>query len=104
MFKLDLVMSRACGDQNVSSRDRDTGGTGAPCEIKGLAPNRIVDGEFRQQPFEISKYLLITIASCAIPQLQPNDGAPTGLTGIERARNPVSDSRISIRSKHVNPG
>jgi hypothetical protein len=35
MFKLDLVVSRACGDQDVSSRDRDTGGTRASCEIKG---------------------------------------------------------------------
>ena len=67
MFKFDLVVSRACGDQNVSSRDRDTGGTGASCEFKGVAPNCIVDGEFRQQPFEIPEYFLITISSCAIP-------------------------------------
>ncbi len=67
MFKLDLVVSRARGDQNVSGRDRDTGGTRAACEIKGVAPNCIVDGEFRQQPFEIPKYLLIAIATCAVP-------------------------------------
>ena len=67
MFELNLVVSGACGDQDVSSRDRDTGGTRASCEIKGCAPNCIVDGEFRQQPFEISKYLLITIATRAIP-------------------------------------
>jgi hypothetical protein len=67
MFKFDLVVSRACGDQDVSSRDRDTGGTRASCEIKGGTPNCIVDGEFRQQPFEIPKYLLITIATGAIP-------------------------------------
>jgi hypothetical protein len=62
-----LVLSRAGGDQDVSSRDRDTGGTRASREIKGGTPNGIVDGEFRQQPFEIPKYLLITIASSAIP-------------------------------------
>ena len=67
MFKFDLVVSRACGDQDVSSRDRDTGGTRASCEIKGCTPNCIVDCEFRQQPFEIPKYLLITIATGAIP-------------------------------------
>jgi hypothetical protein len=67
MFKLDLVVSRACGDQDVSGRDRDTGGTRASCEIKGFVPNCIVDGEFRQKPFEIPKYLLITIATGAIP-------------------------------------
>jgi hypothetical protein len=67
MFELDLVVSRACGDQDVSSRDRDTGGTRASCEIIGGTPNRIVNGEFRQQPFEISKYLSVTIATCAIP-------------------------------------
>lgn len=67
MFKPDLVVSRACGDQYVGSRDRDTGGTRASCELKGGTPNCIVDGEFRQQPFEIPKYLLITIATGAIP-------------------------------------
>jgi len=67
MFKLDLVVSRACGDQDVGSRDRDTGGTRASCEITGDTPNGIVDGEFRQQPFEIPKYLPITIATGAIP-------------------------------------
>jgi hypothetical protein len=67
MFKLDLVVSRACGDQNVSNRDRDTGGTRASREIKGVAPNGFVDGEFRQQPFEIPKHPLIAIATCAIP-------------------------------------
>jgi hypothetical protein len=67
MFKFDLVMSRACGDQDVSSRDRDTGGTRASREIKGGTPNCIVDGEFRQQPFEIPEYPLITVASSAIP-------------------------------------
>jgi hypothetical protein len=67
MIKRDLVVSRACGDQDVSSRDRDTGGTRASCEIKGGTPNCIVDGQFRQQPFEIPKYPLITIATSAIP-------------------------------------
>lgn len=67
MFKLGLVVSRACGDQDVSSRDRDAGGTRASCEIKGGTPNCNVDGEFRQQPFEIPEYLLITIAAGAIP-------------------------------------
>ncbi|HWX33017.1 MAG TPA: hypothetical protein VNZ53_37005 [Steroidobacteraceae bacterium] len=67
MFKLDFVVSRARGDQDVSSRDRDTGGTRASCEIKGGTPNCIVDGEFRQQPFEIPQYPLITIATSAIP-------------------------------------
>ena len=67
MFEFNVVVSRACGDQDVCSRDRDTGGTCASCEIKGGTPNCIVDGEFRQQPFEISKYLPITIATRAIP-------------------------------------
>jgi hypothetical protein len=67
MFEFNLVVSGACGDQDVSSRDRDTGGTRASCEIIGGTPNCIVDGEFRQQPFEISKYLPITIATRAIP-------------------------------------
>ncbi len=67
MFKLDLVVSRACSDQDVSGGDRDTGGTRASCEIKGSTPNCVVDGEFRQQPFEIPKYLPFTIATCAIP-------------------------------------
>ena len=67
MFKLDLVVSRACGDQDISSRDRDAGGTRASCEIKGGIPNCIVDGEFRQQSFEILKYFLVTIAACTIP-------------------------------------
>jgi hypothetical protein len=67
MFEFDLVVSRACGNQDVSSRDRDTGGTRASCEIIGGAPNSIIDGEFRQQPFEISKYLPITIAAGTIP-------------------------------------
>jgi len=63
MFELDLVVSRACCDQDVSGRNRDTGGTRASCEIIGGTPNCIVDGEFRQQPFEIPKYLLIAIAT-----------------------------------------
>jgi len=67
MFKLDLVVSRACGDQDVSSRDRDTGGTRTSCEIKGGIPNCTVDGEFGQKPFEIPKNFLITIATSAIP-------------------------------------
>jgi hypothetical protein len=67
MFELNLVVLRTCGNQDVSSRDRDTGGTRASCEIIGGTPNCIVDGEFRQQPFEISKYLPITIATRAIP-------------------------------------
>jgi hypothetical protein len=61
------MVPRACRDQDISSRDTDTGGTRAPCEIIGGAPNCIVDGEFRQQPFEIPEYLLITIATGAIP-------------------------------------
>ncbi len=67
MFELNLVVSGAGGDQDISSRDRDTGGTCASCEIIGGTPNCVVDGEFRQQPFEISKYLLITITTRAIP-------------------------------------
>jgi len=67
VFKLDLVVSRACGDQDASSRDRDPGGPRAPCEIKAGTPNRLVDGEFRQQSFEIPQYLLVTIATRAIP-------------------------------------
>jgi len=67
MFKLDLVVSRACGNQDVSSGDRDSGGTRASCEIKGSTPNRVVDAEFRQEPLEVPKYLLITIPTCAIP-------------------------------------
>jgi hypothetical protein len=67
MFKLDLVVSRARGDQDVSSGDRDTGGARAPCKIKGGTPNCIVDGEFRQQAIEIPKYFLIAITTCAIP-------------------------------------
>jgi hypothetical protein len=67
MFELNLVVLRTCGNQDVSSRDRDTGGTRTSCEIAGGTPNRIVDGEFRQDPFEISNYLLVTIATRAIP-------------------------------------
>jgi hypothetical protein len=67
MFELDLVVSRACGDQDVSSWDRATRGTRASCKVKGGTPNCIVDGEFRQQPFEIPQYLLITIATRTIP-------------------------------------
>jgi hypothetical protein len=67
MFKLDPVASRAGGDQDVGGRDRDSCGPRTPSEIEGIAPNRSVDGEFRQQPFEISKYLLVPIAACAIP-------------------------------------
>ncbi|MGD0503874.1 MAG: hypothetical protein ABSD02_14120 [Steroidobacteraceae bacterium] len=67
MFKLDLVVSRACGDQDIRGGDRDTGRTRASCEIKGSVPNCIVDGEFRQEPFEIPKYFLVAIATCAIP-------------------------------------
>jgi hypothetical protein len=43
MFELDLVVSRACGDQDVDSRDRDTGGTRASCEIIGGTPNYNID-------------------------------------------------------------
>jgi hypothetical protein len=103
MFKLDTVVSRACSDQNVGGGHRYTGRPRASCEIKGSIPNCVVDAEFRQQPFEIPEHLLITIAPRAIPQLQANDGAPARLTGIECARHPVSDSRVSIRSKHVDP-
>jgi hypothetical protein len=67
MFKLDLVLSRARSDQDVSGGDRDTGGSRASCELKGSTPNCVVNGEFRQQPLEIPQYLLITIATCAIP-------------------------------------
>lgn len=67
MFEFDLVVAGACGDQDVSSRDRDTGGTRASCEIISGTPNGIVDGEFRQEPFEISQYFPITIATRAIP-------------------------------------
>jgi hypothetical protein len=67
MLELDLVVSSTCADQDISSRDRETGGTRPSCEIKGNIPDRVVDGEFRQQPFEISEYLLITIATRAIP-------------------------------------
>ena len=67
MFEFNVVVSRACGDQDVSSRDRDTGGTRASCEIKGGTPNCTIDGEFWQKPFEIPEYLLITIATSAIP-------------------------------------
>ena len=67
MFELDLVVSRACGDQDVSGGHRDTVRPRASREIKGSTPNCVVDGEFRQQPFEIPKYLLITIAPRAIP-------------------------------------
>jgi hypothetical protein len=67
MFKLDLVVSRARGDQDVTGRDRDTSRTRASREIKGRTPNCIIDAEFRQQPFEILKYFPITIATCAIP-------------------------------------
>jgi hypothetical protein len=67
MLEFDLVVSGACSDQDIRSRDRDTGGTRASCEIIGGTPNCIVDDEFRQQPFEISKYFPITIATRAIP-------------------------------------
>ncbi|MGA2777671.1 MAG: hypothetical protein ABSF94_08940 [Steroidobacteraceae bacterium] len=67
MFKLDLVVSRARGDQDISGGDRDTGRTRASCEIEGGIPNCIVDGEFRQEPFKIPKHLLVTIAACATP-------------------------------------
>jgi hypothetical protein len=67
MFKLDLMVMRACGDQDVSGGDRDAGGTRASCEIKGSTPNCVVDREFRQQAFEVPQYLLISIATCAIP-------------------------------------
>ena len=46
---------------------------------------------------------LVTIATSPIPQLQPNDGAPAGLTGIQGAGDLVSDGPVSIRAQHVNP-
>ena len=67
MFKLDLVVSRARGNQDISSRNRDAGGTGASREIKGGIPNCIVDVKFRQQSFEILEYFLITIAASTVP-------------------------------------
>jgi len=104
MFKLDVVVSCACSDQDVGGGYRDTGRPRASCKIEGSIPNRVVDGEFRQQSFKIPEYLLFTIATRAIPQLQPDNGTPTRLASIECARHPVSDSHVSIRSKHVNPG
>jgi hypothetical protein len=67
MFKFDVVVSRACSDQDVGGGYRDTGRARASCEIKGSIPNRVVDVEFRQQPFEIPKYLPVTISPRAIP-------------------------------------
>jgi len=104
MFKLYLMVSRACRDQDISGGDRDTGRTRASREVKGGIPNDIVDGEFRQQPFEIPNYLLIAIATCAIPQLQPDYGTPRGFAGIECAHHPVPDNNVSIRPEHMNPG
>ena len=67
MLKLDFMVPCAGGDQDIGGGDRDTGGTRASCKIKGSTPNGVVDGEFRQQSFEILEHLLITIAAGAIP-------------------------------------
>jgi len=67
MLEFNLVLMRACGDQNAGSGNRDTGGTRAPCEIKGGVPDSIVDGELGQESLELPKHLLVTISTRAIP-------------------------------------
>jgi len=68
MLELDFMVLCAGGDQDVGGGNRDTRGTRATRQIKGSTPNRVVDGEFREeQPFEVLEHLLITIATGAIP-------------------------------------
>ena len=67
MFKLDLMVPRASGNQDIGRRDRNTGGARASRKFKGSAPDCMVDAQFRKQAFEISKHLLVTIATRAIP-------------------------------------
>jgi hypothetical protein len=67
MLELDPVVPRARGDQDVSGRNRDSGGTGASGEIARGTPDRIVNAEFRQQPFEIFEYFFISVPAGAIP-------------------------------------
>jgi hypothetical protein len=83
MFKLDLIVSR---------------------EVGGGTPNRMVDVEFRQQPFEIPEYFPIAVPAGTVPLLQSDNCAPTRLTRIESAHHPASGDHVAIRSKHVNPG
>jgi hypothetical protein len=67
VFKFDLVLPGARSDQNVNRRNRDTGGTCASRESRGGTPDRIVNGEFRQQPLEILQYFFVSLATRAIP-------------------------------------
>ncbi len=66
--------------EQVCRRDRHTSRAGLACKVVCPTPDLVIDSEFRQQSLEISQRFFLTITARAIPEFQPNDRAPAGLT------------------------
>jgi len=89
MFDLDLVVSRGCGDQDASGRDRDTGGTRASdidlnssssegCSLKPKLLVRIFITSIRVAPGNSS--LVSLLSSAERRSASPLSIAPGALT------------------------
>ena len=72
--------------------------------LAGVAPRRGSDWQLGDETFKLAKDLLLTIALCAVPQLEPHDWTPACDTGFERRGHAGSHRGVPIGAQEVNPG
>ncbi len=104
MLQIRIVMLRARRDEQIGCGNGYTARTGLACEIAGASPDILINLKLRQEPFEIPQRLFFTLTSCAVPQLQADNGAPARLTCLKGSLDASAYRGIPIRPQKVDPG
>jgi len=103
MLQFGLVARRARGYERVGGGYEYAPRPGLARQLVGAPPDVVVNREFREEPREVPKRILLTFAPCAVSQLKTDHGAPARLTGFEGAFDPAPHFGATVRTQKVNP-
>lgn len=97
-------MSRARHDEKIRGRRSDGGCTTPSGQVARAVPDLWHDGKLGEETFELPQGLLLAVAARAVPEFQPNQGAPARGAGLEDGLDSRANGCIAIGTQEVDPG
>jgi hypothetical protein len=96
-------MKRAGGNQNIRGGNCYPLGARATRQIIGHRPNIIINFQFRDGSFKISKHCTLTLSSRAVPKFELDQRTPTRFAFRERTFDPSPNFLITVWPQEMNP-
>lgn len=103
MLNVHAMMARTSCDQKIRCGNRDTTLSRFACQFVRGSPHGWIDVQFGKIALHVPQNPFLMLPTRAIPQFEPDHGAPGGFTGFKKNANALGYCGVSSRSQTVNP-